>query len=56
MTHKNAFVVGDLAHLEDSKGIRVPGVAPAAMQMGTHSAKQILSDLKGRDRKPFTYF
>lgn len=54
--HKNAFVVGDLAHLEDSKGIRVPGVAPAAMQMGTHAAKQILSDLKGRNRKPFTYF
>jgi len=54
--HKNVFVVGDLAHLEDSKGIRVPGVAPAAMQMGTHAAKQILSDLKGRNRKPFTYF
>ena len=54
--YKNAFVVGDLAHLEDSRGIRVPGVAPAAMQMGTYAAKQILNDLKGRGRKPFTYF
>lgn len=53
--HDNVFVVGDLAHLEDAKGKRVPGVAPAAMQMGTHAAKQILSDLNGRKRKPFTY-
>ena len=54
--HNNVFVVGDLAHLEDAKGKRVPGVAPAAMQMGTHAAKQILSDLCGRNRKPFVYF
>ncbi len=54
--HKNVFVAGDLAHLKDHKGIVVPGVAPAAMQMGKHSAKQILSDLKKRDRKPFVYF
>ena len=54
--HKNVFVVDDLAHLEDVNGIRVPGVAPAAMQMGMHAAKQILGDLKSRDRKPFAYF
>lgn len=54
--HKNVFIVGDLASLEDAKGRRVPGVAPAAMQMGKHAAKQILSDLKGRKRKPFVYF
>lgn len=53
--HKNVFVVGDLAHLKDARGKIVPGLAPAAMQMGKHTAKQILCDLKGRKRKPFIY-
>lgn len=53
---KNVFVTGDLAYLEDAKGKRVPGVAPAAMQMGKHAAKQILRSLKGQALKPFVYF
>lgn len=52
----NAFVVGDLAHLDDAKEKRVPGLAPAAMQMGKHAAKQILCDLNKQPRKPFVYF
>lgn len=51
----NVFIAGDLASLTDAKGKKVPGVAPAAMQMGKHAAKQILRDLKGKSRKDFVY-
>ena len=54
--HSNVFVTGDLAHLKDAKGKIVPGLAPAAMQMGKHAAKQIICDLKGQKRTPFAYF
>jgi len=47
---RNVFVIGDLATVPD-----VPGVAPAAMQMGRHVARLIRSDLLGNERKPFTY-
>ena len=47
---RNVFVIGDLATVPD-----VPGVAPAAMQMGRHVARLIRSDLLGKERKPFTY-
>jgi NADH dehydrogenase len=47
---RNVFVVGDLATVPD-----VPGVAPAAMQMGRHVARLIRSDLRGKERKPFAY-
>jgi len=33
----------------------VPGVAPAAMQMGRHAARNVLRVLAGRDRLPFRY-
>lgn len=44
------FVVGDLAAVEG-----VPGVAPAAMQMGRHAARSIQADLDGASRPPFRY-
>ncbi|SHI55510.1 NADH dehydrogenase [Malonomonas rubra DSM 5091] len=45
--HPNVFVAGDLAHIVDPKtGAPVPGVAPAAMQMGRHVANQIKRELK----------
>ncbi|AHF91273.1 FAD-dependent pyridine nucleotide-disulfide oxidoreductase [Opitutaceae bacterium TAV5] len=53
--HDHVFVAGDLAALTDPRGVRVPGVAPAAAQMGRHAARQILADLKGRPRRPFYY-
>ena len=34
----------------------VPGVAPAANQMGTHAARTILATLAGRPREPFRYW
>jgi NADH dehydrogenase len=44
------FVVGDLATMTG-----VPGVAPAAMQMGRHAARMIEADLRGEERRPFRY-
>ena len=38
--HDDIYVIGDLASL-DVDGERVPGMAPAAMQMGAHAAKNI---------------
>lgn len=46
----NVFVVGDLASVP-----RVPGVAPAAMQMGRHVARMVKRDLAGETRRPFRY-
>jgi NADH dehydrogenase len=39
--HPEVFVVGDLAHVERADGSLVPGVAPAAKQMGRHVADRI---------------
>ncbi len=52
---KNIFVIGDMASLKMENGELVPGVSPAAMQMGTFAAKNILSDLKGEPYKAFRY-
>ena len=48
------FVVGDLAFLEVD-GRVVPAVAPAAMQEGTHAARNIVRDVTGQPRRPFRY-
>lgn len=48
--YPEVFAVGDIAHCIDQAGVRVPGLCPAAMQMGTHAAKVIKDDLK-RKRK-----
>jgi len=34
----------------------VPGVSPAAMQAGTHAAKNVLRALKGEKATPWKYF
>ena len=52
---KNIFVIGDMASLKMENGELVPGVSPAAMQMGTLTAKNILGDLNGEPRKIFHY-
>lgn len=48
------FVIGDAAHVE-SEGRPVPGVAPAAMQMGKHAARQLVRQLDGLATEPFRY-
>lgn len=52
---EDVFVVGDLASL-DQDGKPVPGLAPAAMQEGTHAAKNILRRVRGEAMQPFRYF
>ena len=52
--HRELFVIGDLAAVV-SKGVPVPGVAPAAMQMGAAAARNIRRDLEQRDRVAFVY-
>jgi NADH:ubiquinone reductase (H+-translocating) len=52
----NVFVVGDLAAAYDDDGNMVPGVAPAAIQMGHFAATQVLADFKHKPRKPFHYW
>jgi NADH:ubiquinone reductase (H+-translocating) len=48
--HPGVFVLGDLATVPG-----VPGVAPAAIQMGRHAARMIEADLSGRGRTVFGY-
>ncbi len=53
--HPVVFVAGDLAAMTRPDGEPVPGVAPAANQMGRHAAAQIRRDLAGRPRTSFHY-
>jgi len=46
--HSDVFAVGDMVSLVDRNGRVVPGVSPAAMQMGEHAAKLIAQELRGR--------
>ncbi len=48
------FVAGDLAAFEQD-GRLVPGVAPAAMQMGRHAARNVHRSLAGQPLLPFRY-
>ena len=53
--NKDIFVIGDMASIKQADGTPVPGVSPAAMQMGEQTAKNILAEIKGKPRKPFEY-
>jgi NADH dehydrogenase len=52
--HPEVFVIGDLCSLQQD-GRPVPGVAPAAMQMGRHAGEMIRRTLQGEPRRPFRY-
>ena len=52
--HPRIFVAGDLASVH-SGGKPVPGVAPAAKQMGRHVARAIRARLSDRPAAPFRY-
>ncbi|MDB5351075.1 MAG: dehydrogenase-like protein [Planctomycetota bacterium] len=52
--HPEIAVIGDLAHVE-SEGKLVPGVAPAAMQMGAAAAENLRTMLGSRPRSVFHY-
>ena len=51
----NVFVIGDMASIKQKNGEPVPGVSPAAMQMGENAAKNILRDSVGKQREVFDY-
>jgi NADH dehydrogenase len=60
--HPEVFAVGDLAVMKQTDGTPVPGVAPAAMQMGRYVARLLSAELahetgvtKPRSVAPFTY-
>jgi NADH:ubiquinone reductase (H+-translocating) len=53
--HPEVFVAGDLAALVQANGQPVPGVAPAAKQMGAHVARNVAARLKGQTTRPFVY-
>jgi NADH:ubiquinone reductase (H+-translocating) len=54
--HPEIFVVGDAAAVSDAQGHQVPGIAPAAKQMGKYVGKLISSRIAGREKpKPFHY-
>jgi NADH:quinone reductase (non-electrogenic) len=53
--HLEVFVIGDLAALKDKNGQLVPGVAPAAIQQGKATARNIANELEGKPRHNFQY-
>jgi NADH dehydrogenase len=48
--HPEIFVVGDLAAVDG-----VPGIAPAAKQMGGHAARNVMRRVAGKPTAPFRY-
>ena len=57
--HPEIYVVGDLAaaksHARDGSTSAVPGVSPAAKQMGRAAAANLLRGLRGQATRPFRY-
>lgn len=50
--HPDVFALGDMATVT---GTALPGVAPAAMQMGTYAGRAIRRRLRGATSAPFVY-
>jgi NADH:ubiquinone reductase (H+-translocating) len=53
--HDNIFVIGDTATVLDAAGQPVPGLAPAAKQMGHYVGRLIAARLAARKLPPFRY-
>ena len=49
------FVGGDQAHFAHHTDEPLPGMAPVALQQGHAIGKNILGEVRGRNRKPFRY-
>ncbi len=59
--HPDIFAIGDIVAMVDVKGTSVPGVAPAALQMGAHVAALVERSIvqgrrAGEVREPFVYW
>jgi NADH dehydrogenase len=48
--HPEIFVAGDLAAVD-----AVPGIAPAAKQMGRHAARNVIRSIRGQETNAFRY-
>ena len=54
--HPEIFVIGDTAAVNDPNGKPVPGIAPAAKQMGTYVGRLLAARLRGKVKPgPFRY-
>lgn len=53
--HPEVFVAGDLAASKMKDGKLVPGLAPAAIQMGKFAGRQIRRSVAGKPREEFHY-
>src|SRR5438552_12705787 len=53
--HPEAYAIGDMAVFLHQGGKPLPGVAPVAIQMGSHAARNIFRTLDGAPRVPFHY-
>jgi NADH:ubiquinone reductase (H+-translocating) len=53
--HPEIQAIGDMVVVKDKAGRDVPGVAPAAMQMGRHAAKNVIRAVAGKRSEPFWY-
>jgi NADH dehydrogenase len=53
--HENVFVIGDLAHFEDTNGQLLTGTATVAMQQGRYVARKIITHITGNESAPFKY-
>ena len=53
--HPAVFVIGDLAAVKNDDGSLVPGVAPAAIQEGIHTARNITRIMNDQPTLPFRY-
>ena len=54
--HPEVQVLGDMANFSWQNGKPLPGVSPAAMQMGRHAARSILETLAGGQPMKFHYW
>lgn len=53
--HPEVFAAGDVASLTDVNGVRVPGVSPAAIQMGKFIARVLQEGADAEARPAFAY-
>jgi NADH dehydrogenase len=54
--HPEIFAIGDMVCFKHQTGQPLPGVSPAAMQMGRRASKNILLLVQGKKPEPFRYF
>ena len=53
--HPEVFVAGDLAALKNADGSWLPAMAPVAIQMGRHAARNTLGLARGDSSRPFRF-